>query len=164
MHAFFFGAKRAHFRSVAHIQGMLDKGMTPARFDMLYALRSTHRGDPMWQSELRRALGVSRTAVSRMVRLLFDLALVEQWCDPTNGREKFVSLTYHGWRWVKRTMRRAVGWGMAQLTVMCALAGNGSLATLEECRSFDESLERFRRGLGDVAELVYPWHPADARD
>src|SRR5271163_4708955 len=78
-------------------------GLTAARSDMLYAVRKDgwalgrDRAAEIRQSDLRRALGVSATVVSRMVRALETLGLVERHrCLDTDRRQIQVTLTKKG--------------------------------------------------------------------
>jgi DNA-binding MarR family transcriptional regulator len=85
MNANFFGLKRAFHGTLRITRASLTKpGLTAARFDMLYALpRDSQRFEQgMWQSDLRRQIGVSRPTVSRMLGSLEQLGLV---CRPTSG-------------------------------------------------------------------------------
>jgi DNA-binding MarR family transcriptional regulator len=74
MHAVAFSVKRAHLRTVHHLQRHATRfGLTPARYDMLLAIAS---GIASLQRDLWRIFHVSRTTVSRMVRALEALGLV----------------------------------------------------------------------------------------
>jgi DNA-binding MarR family transcriptional regulator len=73
MHAVAFATKRAHLRTLHHLQRITKRlGLTPARYDMLLAIG---RGG-LLQRDLWRRFDVSRTTVSRMVRALESLGLV----------------------------------------------------------------------------------------
>src|SRR5689334_15730236 len=76
VHAVFFEMKRAYQSSLGVTRRMLAPfGLTPARFDMLYAIRAwTWEG--VRQSVVRRMLGVSPPTVSRMMEALDRLGLV----------------------------------------------------------------------------------------
>ena len=70
MHHIFFSLKRTHHRALAYSRQLsIPYGLTPARFDMLYAI-DRHRDSLLWQSHLRRLLGVTAATISRMVRSL----------------------------------------------------------------------------------------------
>src|ERR1700712_4571942 len=72
----FFSLKRTHHRALAYSRKFTNpNGLTPARFDMMYAI-DQHRDSLLWQSDLRRLLGVTAATISRMVRSLEDLGYV----------------------------------------------------------------------------------------
>jgi len=63
MHAVAFSVKRAHLRTVHHLQRCVKRfGLTPARYDMLHAIAS---GIARLQRDLWRIFHVSRTTVYR---------------------------------------------------------------------------------------------------
>src|SRR6516225_6895329 len=80
MHLAFFGLKRAHHGVLRVTRRQLGElGLTPARFDLLYAV--LERWSPP-QVDLCRALGVSAPTVSRMVSSLQQLGLVVRQTSP----------------------------------------------------------------------------------
>ena len=122
MHPITFGLKRAHLQAVAFGRKSVKKvrGMTPARFDLLYALRRQflvleepdvgsrerrvvppeRRG--MWQSELVKTLGLCRTTVSKMLKRLEEMGWISR---ELQGMRKIVRLTPLGLRRIWRAMR-----------------------------------------------------------
>jgi DNA-binding MarR family transcriptional regulator len=163
MHAIFFGLKRAHHGTLRVTRAPLAKvGLTAARFDMLYAIKERRRG--VLQSALRRALGVCRATVSRMLASLEELKLVTRKVDPANRRERIVSLTTLGrWR-IAYAHRHLTRSGWAQLVVDSALGGTGSHYhwwMRDECDKvislLDGLLHQLRRAFFDRAKLDYPW-------
>ena len=59
MHALFFSFKRVHHRILAHGRNLLDRvHITPARFDMLFAIRQLTECIPTTQRDLRKKLGM----------------------------------------------------------------------------------------------------------
>ena len=109
MHTLMFQLKRAHLRAVAGARALSHKtGLTPARHDLMRCVLSF--GVPYvedlfeeHQSRLWRALGISRTSASRMVRRLIELGLAPRRRAPHDRRTFLVSLTKEG----RRRMRRA---------------------------------------------------------
>jgi len=109
MHPLMFQFKRAHLRALAGARALSHKtGLTPARHDLLRCVQSF--GIPYvegefeeYQSRLWRALGISRTSASKMVRRLIELGLAQRRRAPRDRRTFLVSLTKEG----KRRMRRA---------------------------------------------------------
>ena len=166
MNAVFFGLKRAH-QSVLRITrgGLAEVGLTPARFDMMFALRSRHGAS---QRYLQRLLGVTRATVSKMLSSLEKLGFIVRSVNPHDRRRKTVKLTAAGrMRFVQANMGlRRSGW--AQLAVESAL-GDGRLKyhwyDAQSCQlatsDADGILSAFRRNYGDGATLVYPWGPDD---
>ena len=96
MNAAFFGLKRAH-HSVLRLgrHAFASIGLTAARFDLLFAVHS-HNGRRMPQRKLQRILGVCRATVSRMLRSLEELGLVQRTRSDVDRRRKLVALTKEG--------------------------------------------------------------------
>jgi DNA-binding MarR family transcriptional regulator len=166
MHAIFFGLKRAHHGTLRITRDVLGRmGLTAARFDMLYALKRGPKHG-LRQKALRRALGVCRATVSRMLASLEKLGLVTRRVDLADARQKIVALTTLGrWR-IAFAHRHLTRSGWAQLAVDSALAGEGSKYHWympEECIAvthlLDEMLNQLRRSFFDRAKLDYPWNP-----
>ena len=99
MNAVFFGCKRA-FHGCLRIARQLLAGfdLTPARFDMLTAVGQDHN-QGCTQRELRTRLGVSAATISRMLRSLEELGLVDG-CRQKRGdrRTRWLQLTLEGLR------------------------------------------------------------------
>src|SRR5258708_6800924 len=85
MHPMSFMQKRAHLCAVARGREMFERveAMTPARFDILYLIYTSHKkyiasnyGYKTSQADVRRALGLARQTVSKMVKRLVELGLV----------------------------------------------------------------------------------------
>jgi DNA-binding MarR family transcriptional regulator len=127
MHAISFQLKRAHLQAVAFGRVAVAKvgRMTPARFDLMYALRQPNlrderdnrhfqgpvRFEPLmagvFQSELTRVLGLARSTVSRMLKRLEELGWITRMrIGLEDGRSKYVRLTKEGLRRIWRAMRR----------------------------------------------------------
>jgi DNA-binding MarR family transcriptional regulator len=166
MHAIFFGMKRAHHGTLRITRDVLARmGLTAARFDMLYAIKTHKHG--MLQSALRRSLGVCRATVSRMLASLEELKLVTRKPYPHDRRQRFVELTTLGrWR-IAFAHRHITRSGWAQLAVDSALACEGSEYRWyepDECTAatslFEKLLGRIRRAFFDRAKLDYPWNPS----
>jgi DNA-binding MarR family transcriptional regulator len=102
VNAITFGTKRAFqgFLRVTHKQ-LVDLGLTAARFDLLSVLVRSRRGDlctpGVRQSQIRRMLGVTAPVVTRMVRALEGLGLVQRWREQFGDRRQVrVQLTEAG--------------------------------------------------------------------
>jgi DNA-binding MarR family transcriptional regulator len=165
MNAIFFGCKRA-FHSCMRIgrQALRGFGLTPARFDMLTAI-GVDRWYSRTQSALRVDLGVSAPTVSRMVRSLEELGLVERRKEQYGDRRQLrVRLTELGLRCLRKATRLLIGTGAIQLAVDCALTEDrpyDDALCLAEMDLTEAIFFRIRRAFGDVATLHYPWHPDD---
>jgi DNA-binding MarR family transcriptional regulator len=165
MNAIFFGCKRA-FHGCLRIARQLLAGfdLTPARFDMLTAVRNgENRG--CTQRELRTKLGVSAATISRMLRSLEDLGFVDRRRhEEGDRRTRWLTLTAKGVSWLRRATRRIVRSGAAQFAVDCALTDNrvyDAGPCLQEMDMAEMIFDRLRRAFGDVATLYYPWNPDD---
>jgi DNA-binding MarR family transcriptional regulator len=167
----FFRLKRAYHGTLRIGRGRLRQlGLTAARFDMLYAL--THEGKralSMYQSALRRLLGVTRPTVSRMLQSLEVLGLVRRRRSQVDRRQVEVRLTARGWIRIRGAYRRLAMSGWALIALDTALGGkevddredvDSTRCMFEQMGDVDqleEFLNKIRRGFGDFATLVYPW-------
>ncbi len=75
----------------------------PTGYAMLAQLE--HLGSPARQGELGCLLDLDKSATSRQVQLLVDLALVERTDDPEDGRASLLAVTEDGQRRVRRMVR-----------------------------------------------------------
>jgi DNA-binding MarR family transcriptional regulator len=171
MHAILFGVKRAFLSSVWITRWWLREihpGMTAARYDMMFAIHGApkeeeqivKRSQGIWQSDLRRQLGVSAAVVSRMVRSLEALGWVERGVPLHDTRQRKVELTPRG-RMVLLTAFREVAW-FAKRLVYRALSsahrtfGGKGMAIVNTV----DTLGSLRRACRDTANLEYwYWHP-----
>ena len=169
VNAITFGTKRA-FHGFLRVtrKPLASMGLTAARFDMLWALLDSGRFggglDGGWQSELRAALGVSPSVVTRMLQSLERLGLVlrvrEQWKD---RRQIRVWLTDAGLRCILqargvmiRAMRKMV------YVAICGAQHRNADARFEHMDRLEAYLRNLRRKFGDRATLYYAWgHPDD---
>jgi DNA-binding MarR family transcriptional regulator len=166
MHALFFGAKRA-FHGILRISRhpLSCHGLTPARFDLLYAL-SRREGLATRQSVLRRILGVAASTVSRMLKSLEVLGLVSRRREPYgDSRQVLVRLTARGDAILEEAELDLVSSGAADLALACALGRsrwvNAENAVFFAMCDLESHLEALRHAFGDQATLHYPWHPDD---
>jgi DNA-binding MarR family transcriptional regulator len=173
MDPIFFSLKRAFHGTLRIARAPLkDRGLTSARFDMLFALTrdECRRAVAVRQSVLRRILGVSRPTVSRMLQSLEDLGLVRRRRSETDRRQLVVELSDRGFRRIRLAYRHFTLRGWAMLALHAALGG----AAVNDCTwldvdpgLFDDSdilgtfLNKLRHGFGDFATLDYPSMPAD---
>src|ERR1019366_3816694 len=121
MHVIFFGLKRAFHGTLRITRGALATlGLTPARFDLLYIVAK--EGSSLLQRDLQRALGVAAPTVSRMLRSLEDLGLIEREVMEEDHRCRNVLLTKAGRRCVFKAARLLIHTGHIQLMVDSALS------------------------------------------
>jgi DNA-binding MarR family transcriptional regulator len=160
MHAILFSLKRAHHRGLALSRDILRGwGITPARFDMLYAI-SSHGGAP--QSELRHLLGVTAATVSRMAKSLEKLGFIHRTRDTVDRRRLIVTLTDLGAHIFDRAECHAVISGGVELVLTCGIALEWyASAAIDELIAFEDTLRGFRYSFSDTAYLCYPFHPDD---
>ncbi len=162
MNVIYFGLKRA-FQSTLRVTRWRFEmfGLTPARFDLLYCIRS---GGWMHQREFRRLLGVTAQTISRMLRSLEKLGLVVRNRSFGDRRKLIVELTKEGRERIRRAVYFIITQGPVRLAFDAALAGKrwfDELTCLTETENLQSMLIRVRRTFGDVAELHHPWHPDD---
>jgi DNA-binding MarR family transcriptional regulator len=166
MHAIFFGLKRAHHGTLRITRDALARmGLTAARFDMLYAIKLRPKSG-MLQSALRRALGVCRATISRMLASLEELGLLTRKVYMHDRRQRLVELTTLGrWR-IAFAHRQVTRSGWAQLAVDSALGAEGTKYRWydpDECVAATSLLVallgHLRHAFFDRAKLDYPWNP-----
>jgi len=163
MHVLHFGLKRAFQATVKINRPLLARhGVTPARFDLLYCIHQ-ERVDAVWQSSIRRALGVARPTVSRMVRSLEKLGLLVREVDT---RQRRLALSVAGRKVVRRVLRKLVRSDVVDRCVRRAFSypnppPSRRNTDLSLIGGLDYTLRRFRRCFGDFATLEYPWYEDD---
>ncbi|HEX7604000.1 MAG TPA: MarR family winged helix-turn-helix transcriptional regulator [Polyangiaceae bacterium] len=166
MHVLYFGLKRAFQATLKVNRPLLDRhGITPARFDLLYCIHQT-RLDKVRQSTVRKALGVARPTVSRMVGSLVELGLLERGVDYDDARQKRLALSVAGRKIVRRVLRKFMQSDVVDRCVRRAFSYPNAPPSRRRTNiglieRLDDTLERFRRCFGDFATLEYPWHPDD---
>jgi DNA-binding MarR family transcriptional regulator len=121
MHPYIFGIKRAFLSSTTFLRRSLRRhyGLTQARFDILYLVKKGY----FHQLAIRRALGLTSSTISEMMRTLERLGLLWRRPNPDDRRGRLVYLTLDGDRrttacieqWIKhkaglRMVRRIFGW------------------------------------------------------
>ena len=161
MHTLMFQLKRAHLRAVAGARALSHKtGLTPARHDLLRCVLSF--GVPYvedlfeeYQSRLWRALGISRTSASRMVRRLIELGLAQRRRAPHDRRTFLVSLTEEG----RRRMRRAyrILWRRKPFQRRFERAfGERTWTAYHAVRNLSFAVDRVARHFRDSSWPLYP--------
>ena len=167
MNAILFGLKRAFHASIRITRPIIAAhGLTAARFDMLYLIKSSYHRlyDPgVKQSDLRRALGVTAPTVSRMLRSLEKLGLVTR-TRPSCGdtRQRIVNLTLAGLSCIRRAIRSIVRRRTVEIAFAKVLTNDRSYSThIAETENAESVCSCIRDGFGDSATLYYPWHPDD---
>ena len=167
MNAHFFGVKRAFHATLRVARPALARiGLTPARFDLLYALARRGEGYQCstLQSDLRRILGVTGATVCRMLQSLVALGLVSRTWSEHDRRQRNVDLTDEGRARVDAVCESAIESDLVTLAVDSALGGDRWFDWGHCLREKDDAESIFRRmrsAFGDRATLYYPWHPDD---
>jgi len=164
MHALFFGAKRAYYATLKVARPVLARfGLTPARLDLMTVI-TKGGGHRVWQSEIRKALGVAAATVSRMVRALEELGFVERKRSAYERRQIEVSLTDEGRARVSAVQDEVIDAGYIELAADSALGEerwhDGDYC-FEQMDGADWAFRRLRHCFGDRATLYHPWHPDD---
>jgi DNA-binding MarR family transcriptional regulator len=118
----------------------------------------------MWQSDLRRPIGVSRPTVSRMLASLEQLGLVRRQHFPYDRRQRLVALTRRGLTLMRKAAGVFISSGWAQLALDTALGQSGDrwcddFQCLVDMDTLQGLLDKIRAAFGDFARLCYPWHP-----
>jgi DNA-binding MarR family transcriptional regulator len=165
MNAIFFASKRA-FHGVLRVtrRPLASLGLTAARFYLMFVLwrRDTACvGGSIRQSDLRRALGVTASVVSRMLRSLEALGWVQRTRSHDDRRQREVTLTEPG-RGRIRSAYRALFRAAQRLVDLAICFGEhrNRDARFWHMTTLEEYLTAMRRHYGDSASLYYPWgHP-----
>jgi DNA-binding MarR family transcriptional regulator len=166
MHSTFFAVKKA-FHGILRITrrrtSLFHPKLTPARFDMMYALFGNREAKlVVRQKRLCEILGVTRPTVSRMSRSLETLGLVTRTKSTIDGRNIVIQLTKFGFDVIRRAHRIFVKRGWSDLALCTALGahpgGNrwfDAVHCYKERDTLEDLLRRLRDEYGDFATLEY---------
>ena len=158
-----FGTKRAYQGFLRFTRkAFASVGLTAARFDMLLAIRGSvrhesHAAQGIGQYELPRVLGVSKSVVSRMLKALVELGLV-QWCRSFDRRYHEVWITEEGeaiFRAARDLLMRCVQ--RVVTTAVCFGRRRDDQATKAQLQQLTNFLAALRVHFGDTAPLEYDW-------
>jgi DNA-binding MarR family transcriptional regulator len=156
MHSLLFGMKRADQCSRALQRGLLASfGITPARYDMLFVIfqvRVYKRFRCIFQSHLRRQLGVTAPTTSKMARALERLGFITRKRERYGDRRQIlIELTEKGVSLLRRVRKEVIDPGILWLALYTALSKSeesmGSLAFF---------IQKFRAGCRDPARFYFP--------
>jgi DNA-binding MarR family transcriptional regulator len=150
-----FALKRADQRSRALQRRLLGPlGITPARYDLLFVIfqHHVHRRSPwMFQSRIRKELGVAASTVSEMTKSMQALGLV------TRKRQRFgdrrqviITLTKRAFAVLRRVRKQVIEPGILWLALFTALT------SVEQMGSVEFYANRFRQGMKDPALFQFP--------
>ena len=151
MDAIVFEMKKAHLAGARFGRFLLKPfggKLTPARFNLMLALRGQH----MRQSDLWKLLGVVRSVVSEMLDSLHDLKWVKA-IRAADGRTRLISLTRLGRALIDAAFDQCIRNGSFPCEVNRALEG----PTAEK----DPNTERFKASRIAVKLVKYfgwPWN------
>ncbi len=170
VNAITFGTKRAFqgFLRVTRKQ-LVEMGLTAARFDLLSVLvlrkpAGLFCAAGVRQSTIRRMLGVTAPVVTRMVRALVKLGLVERWREQFGDRRQVrVGLTRAGETCIRKA-RRVMLPTVSRMVyrAICFGRHRSTNARFEHMCTLEGYLESLRGRFGDRARLYYAWgHPDD---
>ena len=149
--------------------------LTPARFDMMYALfGNDEKKLVIRQKRLCEILGVTRPTVSRMSRSLETLGLLTRTRSTSDKRNIVMELTKAGYRLIRRAHDAFVKRGWADLAI-CTALGHDAGRTLDRNRwwhppyvykemdTLEALLDKIRYEYADFATLQYVrWRPPEA--
>ncbi len=146
----FFVVKRAHHATLKFARPVLAEfGLTPARFDLLYAL--TERGIDNTQMALRRALGVARATISEMLSALERIGLIARARD-RDRRTWRVALTERGRAALDAAVDATMHSGFVPVAVDGILTEHDhDVSEIERRETLEYALSHLRRAFGDGA-------------
>jgi len=123
METMIFGVKRAFYATLNITRpGLADFGLTPARYDVLYAIADADTQYGVCpQRNLWRVLGVARSTMSKLLHSLEELGLVRRERWSIDRRQRYVSLTALGRARLRRAHRSLVRGNHIPLAVESAL-------------------------------------------
>ena len=160
MQSLLFGLKRGYQSALRLSRWVLeDFGLTPARYDLLHALRARKYG--MGQTHLVKVLGVARSTVSEMLGSLEELGFVRREIDPSDRRRKIVWITEEGLARLDAAYDQIVkpGWVQFALAWVLATPRPGDLLPPRSCplemAELGGHLWKIRRGFADTGSLTY---------
>lgn len=157
-----FGTKRAFHGFLRFTRrAFASVGLTAARFDMLLAIHGTVRGPieigGIAQCDLPRALGVSKSVVSRMLKSLRALGLIED-CHGMDRRFKLVWLSEEGkavFAAAKQLLLRSVQ--RVVVSALCLGRGRDKAERRVQQRRLADYLAGLRVHFGDTAPVEHDW-------
>ena len=149
MHAILFGLKRAHHASLTVSRQLLRPfRLTPARFDLLCALA---QHECLAVTDLANVLGVKPPTVSRMVKALLPLGLVEK-TGADDLRIRYVHLSDLGELLLNAVLRAILGSGTADLVGRIAASWSHTESRVQKhLHRFQLHLRWVRFAFGDNA-------------
>ena len=158
MHTLAFALKRGFQSWLRHARALVRAyGITPARYDMLFAIDDAPGGS-LLQSALRPRLGVTAPTISKMLSSLEDLGLVRRAVLVRDRRERVVELTAKGKQCLVLAEYELVTSGAIDLAFDCALCGplacHPRLPALRG-RALEEALCGIRYEFRDLATLRF---------
>ena len=161
MHAVTWDAKRV-FLGLTKLRAKLIErwGLTPARFDMLYAIRCQRQ---FWfpQRKLRELLGVCASTISRMIDSLVEIGFLVRRPVATDRRRRELKITKHGKRTLRCMFGNIIKSGLARLIVGHALADDpDAVATTDaeitkRLRDFEMTMAFLKLNLEDESCFNY---------
>ncbi len=153
MHPLAFQLKRAHQRVVSFGQAMLRSfGLTPARFDLLFIVHERPNYAPT-QTDLCRILGVTAATISKMVRSLEELGIVERF-KCFDRRLNYVALSTKGLALVREVMDEVFGSEALEKKFESAFGTPSIYMDLLVAKVVVE-VEKISRTFGDTSTLDY---------
>jgi DNA-binding MarR family transcriptional regulator len=170
MHHLSFSVKRIHLRTIELLKPLAKLfGLTPARFDMLYALWGrSKKYVHTTQRDLQSILDVCAATVSRMAQSLEDLGLITREEFALDRRKVLVRFTPEGLARFESAYRELVEADIGEdppstQPTAAYIIDNYVIeapAPLHARLFFalDEALRLARRGVQDRARLRFPWY------
>jgi len=163
MHEVMFRLKRAHLRAVEFAKPMAALfGLTPARFDVLYAIRESS-GYVLTQRQIGDALGLAPSTISKILERMEACGLVRRDRHSEDFRAKAVTMTSRGVDAIGAAMHAFLRLDQLRAAYRSIHGGEPpkSQAFLAIVR---RSLAKIARHFGDGSYVAYPTRAVSPRD
>jgi len=156
VHEVMFRLKRAHLRAVEFAKPLAGAfGLTPARFDVLYAIRTA--GTPyVSQRHIRDALGLSAATISKMLVRMEKRGLVTRGRSFTDRRRSEVHITSRGLGAFGAAVHAFLRLGIMRGVYETIYGGGDAAQSKGFLTRMRHGLRKIARRFHDRSSLTYP--------
>jgi len=159
MHEVMFRLKRAHLRAVEFAKPLAQAfGLTPARFDVLYAIQiAGHAGTrEVSQKVIRNALGLSAATISKILARMEKRGLVTRARSFVDRRRSEVVITSYGLAAFGAAVHAFLRLGILQGVYETIYGGGDAAQSKGFLTRMRNGLRKVARRFGDRSSIAYP--------